>query len=375
MIEAAARRNEPVPPPPPHPSHRLDTLQGLRAFAALSVVWYHVVVTWYDGGHHPAVGLFHIGGIGVDCFFCLSGFIIGWIHRSDIGSPSLARSFALKRFIRIYPPYILLLTFTTVLLFATGRMTYSPWHILQSFLLLPPALPDDFVVGVAWTLVYEAFFYLLFFGAILSGKRMARIGVAVWIAGIFLHPLLHFAGSSSAVCDFVLSPFHLEFLGGIAAAGWAAKEAGTQWISGRSGVLGTAALALLALDIGFGGIRTALPFDPSLPQRLFLSLCFSTILFALVRLEIEGRIFVPRFLVLLGGASYSIYLVHFETIKILGALSRHWIEFLLGLPGGRTLCALTATLAGIGAGTLYHLTVEKPLLEWGRKRISIERKK
>src|SRR5574343_121942 len=44
----------------------------------------------------------HFGYLGVDFFFVLSGFIIYHIHAKDIGQPQKITPYLLKRFIRLY---------------------------------------------------------------------------------------------------------------------------------------------------------------------------------------------------------------------------------------------------------------------------------
>ncbi len=100
----------------------------------------------------------------MDFFFVLSGFIITWIHWSDIGRKERIRSFAAKRFVRIFPPYWFILAPLVILyLVFTGAGQPSqrdPVNIILSILLLPnPVQP---VLGVAWTLTHEIFFYALF---------------------------------------------------------------------------------------------------------------------------------------------------------------------------------------------------------------------
>jgi len=72
-------------------------------------------------------------------------------------------------------------------------------------------------------------------------------------------------------------------------------------------------------------------------------------------LERAGRIGVPKILVFLGDASYSIYIVHFSVITLLvGALVRH------RTPLNDVVCFGVAC-AAVGAGCAFHILIDKPI--------------
>ena len=93
---------------------RIILLDMLRLFAALIVVCFH----WFFRG--PASGdqatniavannIAMYGYIGVDWFFIISGFVIAWTAEGRT-----ALQFALARFIRIYPAFVVCMTLTFV---------------------------------------------------------------------------------------------------------------------------------------------------------------------------------------------------------------------------------------------------------------------
>jgi peptidoglycan/LPS O-acetylase OafA/YrhL len=95
------------------PSERLYGLDHLRAAAIILVLMYH-----YRAFEHPlwidSVGRF--GWTGVDLFFVLSGFLISGQLFKEIDTKGSLRlkTFYIKRFFRIIPPYL----FTLFLYFA-----------------------------------------------------------------------------------------------------------------------------------------------------------------------------------------------------------------------------------------------------------------
>src|SRR4026208_650395 len=90
---------------------QLKFVQILRGFAAIAVVIYHldsITLTYFS------YSLFHFnyGYLAINFFFTLSGFIITYVHLKEIQQKSSVRKFLLKRFVRIYPIYWLVLLFT-----------------------------------------------------------------------------------------------------------------------------------------------------------------------------------------------------------------------------------------------------------------------
>ena len=94
----------------------LSNLQYLRAFAAINVVYLHVLI----GGNSynrpstmfPILGEW--GANGVDIFFVISGFVMIY---SQINNPKTIVNFYKSRLLRILPIYWLI-TFTIIILFS-----------------------------------------------------------------------------------------------------------------------------------------------------------------------------------------------------------------------------------------------------------------
>ncbi|HGF7528475.1 TPA: acyltransferase family protein, partial [Vibrio cholerae] len=83
-----------------------EDIQGLRALAVLSVIFFHVNKTWLPGGF-----------IGVDIFLVLSGFLITSIILNEQASNTFSiREFFIKRIKRIVPAYLMLLIVVTFLM-------------------------------------------------------------------------------------------------------------------------------------------------------------------------------------------------------------------------------------------------------------------
>jgi peptidoglycan/LPS O-acetylase OafA/YrhL len=111
----------------------------------------------------------------------------------------------------------------------------------------------------------------------------------------------------------------------------------------------------------------------SLPLALGFGMGSSLLLLASVSVKIETLLKQQRFLLLIGDASYTIYLVHFFFQKHTsnGIRSLNW-----GLDGEKTQAKALLLLAvimavSIGSGILVHKLVEKPILSRCRKWLRI----
>ena len=79
-------------------------IDGLRALAVLSVVLFHLDVSWFKSGF-----------LGVDIFFVISGFLITSIIIRDLENKNFSiKNFYLRRMRRILPALIVVLIFSTV---------------------------------------------------------------------------------------------------------------------------------------------------------------------------------------------------------------------------------------------------------------------
>jgi exopolysaccharide production protein ExoZ len=184
------------------------SLQVLRFVAALMVVYVHAGqlafgITGSSGFFPPEFQL--AGQAGVDIFFVLSGVIIyktgAHLHWLD---------FAWKRARRILPFYLLV---TVVALIASLRAGAPlEWRdYLATFTLWPATdIITTPVVGVAWTLCFEALFYFAFALALIDRRWIAGFAVA-FLTSLVLRP-------QGAVFEFLGNPIIFEFLLGVAIA-------------------------------------------------------------------------------------------------------------------------------------------------------------
>ena len=326
---------------------QLDGLQAGRAIAAIMVVLYHangfvVPLRLFDG--EIAWAGFGMGYAGVEFFFVLSGFIMAHVHRHEFGRPDRLARYVCKRIARIYPIYWLVLTALVVAyqLFDTlgPDVVRDPYSIFTSYLLLPSA--DRPVLPVAWTLKHEMLFYTIFCLMFFS----FRLGIMVfkfWMAGCII---AMFYSPDGYLISFVMSPYNILFLFGIAVAMFSDK------LPSR---LAAASLPAGAAAFLFIGMSEQFLWSWDLaPRTLAYGFAAALLVTALAR----STFAVPRTAAFLGNASYSIYLVHLPVMNICAVvLARLGAADVLTPMAACLLFTIVATLAGAG----LHVLVEKPI--------------
>jgi|CXWL01.1.fsa_nt_gi peptidoglycan/LPS O-acetylase OafA/YrhL len=331
----------------------IQSLQVFRGLAALAVVAHHgVISTNAFVGLVPAHIVSVLGGgyLGVDFFFVLSGFIIMYTHMSDTPSIVNVRRYVLKRLVRIFPPY-LPLSIGMLLLYAalpgfseSGGRDYS---LLSSLFLLPADLPP--ALSVAWTLVHEIQFYAIFLLFYLSGRLLISF-LLLW-ASVILFANLTFVPSGWA--SYPLSLMNIEFMFGVLAA-WIVKGSKLRIPPSIWMAAGTAlSLAMLAY------------MQPNnLPStRLVFAFGLALVVVGFALLERNQILPWPTILLLLGNASYSIYLIHNPLLSLTQRLAgRFEFDWLMALMGGVVISILV--------GLIYYKLIECPALSFFRSRFN-----
>lgn len=178
-------------------------LQVLRAIAAAIVVYAHAITTYHEKiAEVINISQFEVGGIGVQIFFCISGYIV--FNSTKNSSPRLQSSinFIIKRLIRVFPIFAIATLIYAVKLSMQGQapglkyicmsMSFYPYIDNTQGLVRP-------VLGVGWTLNYEIFFYaLLTFALLLKNKfRLAFVlaAMGLFYAYFLLHPVSRTIGA------------------------------------------------------------------------------------------------------------------------------------------------------------------------------------
>ncbi|HTA62707.1 MAG TPA: acyltransferase [Bacteroidia bacterium] len=343
---------------------RLKLIQVIRGIAAMIVILVHVSSSTLVYFKTPWLNdIFKVGWNGVDIFFVLSGFIITFIHFGDLVKRQNVKQFFIKRFNRIYPIFWVVNTVAVGLLVATKKYTMHnvfSLFTLKSYLLLStdvPLLP----LRVAWSLCYEVLFYLVFGVCIVMGFRLSKWVWVAWLALIVAYYLLVDKISPPVV----LNPFILEFLMGCV-VGYIFKAVTvdnskfTLFQNNTKALIGIGIVLFIAMwSVSY---LTDYGQKNAIESRIFYGLSASLIILGAAIIDYRKSVKVPGWLLLIGDASYVIYLTHFLILasiyKTASSVLKHHNSSVSVLVVG-----LVAFGVAIGCGVLFHIFIEKPLLK------------
>lgn len=347
---------------------RLPGIEAARGLAAVLVVTLHVTAILAVPSTYARMafgGFFTFGRAGVDFFFVLSGFIIAYVHARDIGRPDRLPVYASRRLWRIYPLYILVsLALQSLLMASPSRsgVELDAAHVVMSWLLIPEVIAP--ILEVGWSLRNELLFYGMF-GLLLLHRGLGRAALALWATGIVFNGIHRMVGGTWFFTGgwhvVVFRFYNIEFFFGLAVAGLVQRVA---WRPQLVSCAGALLFFATGMSEAFG--RAHLAEWP--PRHLAYGLGAAMAIYGLASMDQAARSRVPRWMVAIGGASYSIYLVHVPVSLVLGYAVRVALPY-VPLPIGMAFAALVA--GSIWAGLLLSRTVEQPLLRWSRGALPV----
>lgn len=301
---------------------QLDWLSALRGVAALAVVITHARRVFLDTPMwETANSLFLPFAAGVDLFFVISGFLMFYTTFHQSGSLA-ARTFARKRFLRIWPAYFVI---SLLAMIATGGLAFfTQIEQLRQFLLsivfLPvngDALFSGQSLGVGWTINYEAYFYVVFGLSLLAGA-FRWWAIAAWFmfsliilplalgAPSLVNPLLNYNVDvyPLSYLRIVTNPIIWEFVGGIF-AGYLFIYSGTIKNRKLATILSVSAILFAIWNTYYFYYYVSLSIGAG----------FTVLVAALAVASKTVDFRVPKFLKRMGETSYTLYLVHFMIIE------------------------------------------------------------
>lgn len=340
-------------------------VQALRAVAALAVVAGHSTdfLLRANGAIPTVFGHIH-GPAGVDVFFVISGFVMAISSPRLRSRPHAPRLFLERRIIRIVPLYWLL----TVLKYLVTTLSPGlsihgrplPRELLLSLLFIPYRTHTGDVhplIPMGWTLSFEMLFYLSFAAALAVRDGFRR----VLVPGMLLIAALSALRQPAwPLWTTLFDPIVLEFLAGYALAMLTVRDR----LPARMG--GVVSLILGAMIL----VLTVPPMTPFVARPAIWGVGAVAIVLGTVVIEPVLASRLPPGVLLLGDASYSIYLVQeFVFPVLLAVLVRLAPELSRQRP---VLSGAVMLLSGLVctavAGVALYLYVERPmtraLREW-----------
>ena len=313
-------------------------LQVGRAVAALGVAYFHSYIAlryFQPESIHPFAPLAEAGFFGVDFFFAISGYVISVV--TDRPSFS-AGSFLVKRVFRLYPLVIVFCLFQYwlhIVPILDVTLDHSWQRILYGMSLLPGS--GERYYAVTWTLEHEVIFYLL---AAMAVPRLGRMGLA-GILALLVAITYFFQPAFGSIHIFTM--VHADFLAGLLA--YQFRE--------RLERLGSLMPALGSLALYWLGYRGFFQFAVACASFMAL------VAFMNIRWDVKR--FPLRLAVILGDASYSIYMSHWILLYL-----SHWLAH--DLEVDRSIAELWrfGTLGAICiVSTILWYGFEKPINQFG----------
>lgn len=318
--------------PTPHPV-RFYELDGLRGIACLLVVIHQTFTssaTRYLSTHSSAAAklLFFTTASGVECFFCLSGFILLYPYLKT-AKPLNVSSYSLNRIRRIYPPFIVAWLLAGLVQFTTTK--FPTWYSEESteFMTLEWLRQANLVTLLAcdtlynsawWSLTVECVWYvivpLLVWASMLSGAFRGSLSWMLWTAASVPATLLidsqqwaippGFVGPGTTLVAFV------SFSTCFASAVWLLVYAASMRVLIAVGCLALATIAYSGFTADFRLIHVGF----GLGWSALIGICMRAD-------SLRKALSAPGF-IWLGERSYSLFLTHMTVFVFSNWVVSHW---------------------------------------------------
>jgi peptidoglycan/LPS O-acetylase OafA/YrhL len=368
----------------------IPALTGLRATAAGMVFFYH----WFfdKAASLPLIlrAPFDVGYVAVPIFFALSGFLLTTrYHASFEQQRTTFRSYLVKRFVRIYPLYFVVLSLFVMALNRPVQMVpRGARAIVATYALTQALFPSLLLLGtqVGWTLTLEAMFYLiapsamqwlgrsqslptialraagLGFVAIASGLLLARLPFAEFLPDTLV------GAPDTYIMHYTIFGHLPDFLAGIVCGLVFLRRTTFAQLDRHASKLiwfsavGTFAL-FIALDVSTAELGSPLNRTLAFGVALLSSGLILGLACDRSRTNPITRVLGSRLVVFLGTISYALFLIQLTE----PCQYSYWI--LLRAVDNRILRAIL--LYGVStliAAALYGL-VERPTQRWLRTRL------
>jgi exopolysaccharide production protein ExoZ len=333
-------------------TERYEGVQTLRFIAAFLVVVTHA--TFYTSDRLlPGTDYWPDGAGGVPIFFVISGFVMVVSTTTLRDRPNGWLIFIWRRLIRIVPMYWLATTVKLAVLvalpFAVLHTKFNLIHIVSSYFLIPTTNAEGEykpLLAVGWTLYFEFFFYYLFaFSLYLRTNVYVFLGI-VLSAFAALSPLRQPASPAGMM---FFNAIVLQFYFGMLVAKVVGCDRPLPQVAARYPLL-PALLAMLGLGLLISPVQLT-----SFPDAFRTGIPATMIVFGAALLEPALRGRIPRHFLVLGDASYSLYLFHALVAPIVPTILQK-----LGFHNYAISVALTIMIS-VSVGVAIYFILERPL--------------
>ena len=288
-------------------------INGLRAIAVLSIVFYHLGFSSFSGGY-----------VGVDVFFVISGYLITRMLAVEMEQNGRIdfRRFYLRRMRRLLPAFFFTLCLTTVcaILFLSPRvldkygssLLHSLFSISNIYFFTESGY-FDIAASLkpllhTWSLGVEEQFYLIWpFIFFIAYYQRSLMPLFIAILGLFSLYFAHLLLYSNPTAVFYMTPFRVfEFaLGGILVWFTQYKLQNARYLD----LIFIFGIALIIFSIATFDNKTLFPGVNALIPCAGTALCIYA-----AEDSSCGVILKNKILVGIGLISYSLYLIHWPLI-------------------------------------------------------------
>lgn len=347
--------------PLPSKVHQIDALQMMRAVAVILVLWCHSGQMLAD---YHSKGLPGLGVFGIDVFFVISGFILSLSVIKKPGKPGLSNAwdFTKRRLIRIFPMYWLFLSLA-LLRMALSHHILDHNYLTAIFLLPDPRYPNDWLIfGLAWTLIFEIFFYYIL-GLILLRTTRRAVPTLITLL-VFAACCSHFINICHPFWIIACNPILLEFVFGAFLALLYERFGRRRRLGILLTLAGVVATFCMPLLHGFtiaNGLQMVLT-DNGVFARVFTwGICAALIVGGVIFWSPSMESRAGKWWVLMGNSSYSTYVAQSLVIEF---GTRLYFKVLtpphsIGL---RLTYEIYNSALILAAGFVAYILIEKPLL-------------
>ncbi len=380
----------------PKPVTRIDAIDGLRAMAMFMVFTFHV----WEFGDSPTLDV-HLGSrsvsfghllgsfpTGVDLFMVLSGFCLFW---PLVKSPKRLESWSTisylkRRFHRIAPPYYAAIIFVSLLpnaLVIVYRLAGRPgnwqvfpsaWQFISHFLFIHTLFLRTWtgIEGAFWSLGLEMQFYIAFPLVVFCYRKYGvRVMVGMVLISIVYRALAAYETRGvSGDLPYLVTIFFLgrwmQFAAGMSAAWIVAR-----YVShGKTLSAGIGSAMLLAAVAGYlfavSGVANIRAFALLPITDLLVAAAFGAAIVALCASSSPVRkLFENRVITWLGYISYSVFLIHQNTVYYIGEFFKK-VHPVSG-PVRFAILETVGFVIIVGISTVFFKVCEAPFVNDPRK--------
>ncbi len=334
----------------------LPEIDGIRFLAIVLVVLFHThgyfvaktTLKFADdiSAYHLLNTFLENGGRGVELFFVLSGFILclPFAHQYiNNGKKVRLGKYYLRRVTRLEPPYIIAMTAILLIHLATNLTPASviipSWgaSLIYAHNIIYHHTP--LLTVVAWSLEIEIQFYLLapLLFSLLALRKTTRRTILFAATLLLLISHKYYTPPFPNIYNFAQYFFIGILLADFYVSDTAASFFNKKWMALPAAVL---LIAIMYWPVREPGAAAGDLF----PARLAFPFLLGLFYYMIMKNEVIKKVFSYKFIPVIGGMCYSIYLLHYTIISVLGRftmgfhLTEYYIPnlllqfFLIGAP-------------------------------------------